>query len=55
MVEPNLVQRWDKPSSRWKGSAFWDLKRDKVKREDRKRLLILRFNLFVCGILILSR
>ena len=45
MVEPNLVQRWDKPSSRWKGSAFWDLKRDKVKQEDRKRLL---FCVLIC-------
>ena len=50
MVESNLVQQWDKPSSRWKGSAFWDQKRDKVKREDRKRWLFLRFVLFVCGL-----
>ena len=54
MVESNLVQQWDKPSSRWKGSAFWDQKRDKVKREDRMRLLVLRFILFVCEIWILS-
>ena len=41
MVESNLVSQWDKRSSRWKGRAFWDLKRDRVKREDRMRLLFL--------------
>ena len=39
MVESNLVWQWDKPSSRWKESAFWDRKWDRVERELWKRLL----------------
>ena len=39
MVESNLVWQWDKPSSRWKESAFWDRKWDRVERKLWKRLL----------------
>ena len=34
VVESSLIQQWDKLYSRWNRRAFWDPKRDMVKRED---------------------